>query len=77
METTFYEVIFDYVSKAPSKELVKIKSLIDAQLGDVLSTFEGKARHIKVTQGGLYAVKFIRDEKKWDIRTAKEYMDSL
>jgi len=76
METTFYEIIFDYVSKVPAKELVRIKSLIDAQLGDV-STFDGKARHIKITQGGLYAVKFIREETGWDLKTAKEYMDAL
>jgi len=76
METTFYQIIYDYVSKAPAKELLKIKSLIDANLGDI-TTFEGKARYIKITQGGLHAVKFIKDEKNWDLKTAKEYMDSL
>lgn len=76
METTFYDIISDYVTKAPVKELYRIKLLLDAQLGDQ-STFEGKAKYIKATQGGLHAVKFIKDEKGWDLRTAKQFMDKL
>ncbi len=75
-ETTFYQIITDYVWKAPASELFRIQSLIKAHLGDT-STFEGKARYIKSTQGKLHCVKFIKDEKNWTLKDAKDFMDSL
>lgn len=75
---TFKEVVTQWLQDdATKEEKLEILDEVQRSLTFSLTTFTEQVKEIKTSKGSLAAVKYIRSQIDWDLRQAKNFVDSI